>query len=523
MKTNNHKKNTNNYLDDSKKNEPLYSNFAAPAPEQASNTKSIIEKSNSIVNENSNNPVITKGKINIKGKLIPYTATTGYMNIMDDDDKGIVVAKMFYISYVRSYISSSNKKRPVTFAFNGGPGSSSVWLHMGALGPKRVVLTKKGDMMKPPGSMINNEYSWLKFTDLVFIDPISTGYSRPEKDENKEQFHGLDEDVKSVGKFVYSYTTQNNRWLSPKFIAGESYGTTRAAHLSNHLIERYGMYVNGLVLISMVLDFQTTDFNISNELPFALFIPTYTATAMYHGKLDSDLTADKENTLQEVRDWVLNNYIVYLSKGQSPSKDEHNEITEKLSKYTGLSKNFIISANNRIDIQRFTKELLRVERKTVGRLDSRFTGFDRDAAGENYEHDPSYENVIYGPFTATLHHHIRDNLGFKSDLPYEILTDKVNPWNYGDARNGFPSVSESLRKAMTKNRFLKVYIANGWYDFATPFFASEYTINHLSLEPVLQKNISMKYYRSGHMVYIKKSSLIQFTKDVDTFYSNTLS
>lgn len=520
MKTNNHKKNTNKFLSHSKKNEPLHSN-SSPGPEQASNTKSIIEKSKSTVNEDSNNPVVTTGKVTIKGNSIPYTATAGYMNIMDDGDKGNVVAKMFYTSYVRSDIPS-NKKRPITFAFNGGPGSSSVWLHMGGLGPKRVVLTKKGDMMKPPGSMINNEYSWLKFTDLVFIDPISTGYSRPEKDEEKEQFHGLDEDVASVGKFVYSYTTQNNRWLSPKFIAGESYGTTRAAHLSNYLIERYGMYVNGLVLISMVLDFQTTDFNISNELPFALFIPTYTATAMYHGKLDSDLTLDKENTLQEVRDWVLNKYIVYLSKGQSPSKDEHNEITEKLSKYTGLSKNFIVSANNRIDIERFTKELLRVERKTVGRLDSRFIGFDRDAAGENYEYDPSYENVIHGPFTATLHHHIRDNLGFKTDLPYEILTDKVHPWKYGDARNGSPSVSESLRKAMTKNRFLKVYIANGWYDFATPFFASEYTINHLSLEPVLQKNISMKYYRSGHMVYIKKSSLIQFTKDVDAFYSNTL-
>jgi carboxypeptidase C (cathepsin A) len=508
MKTNG-RKNTNKFLGIN----------SAPTSEQATNS-SIIEKSNSI--EDYNNPVITNGKISIEGKSIPYTATTGYMNIMDDNDKGIVVAKMFYISYVRSDISS-DKKRPITFAFNGGPGSSSVWLHMGGLGPKRVVFTKKGDMMKPPGSMINNEYSWLKFTDLVFIDPISTGYSRPENDEKKEQFHGLDEDVASVGKFVYSYTTQNNRWLSPKFIAGESYGTTRAAHLSDHLIERYGMYVNGLVLISMVLDFQTIDFNISNELPFALFIPTYTATAMYHGKLDSDLTADKENTLQEVRDWVLNKYIVYLSKGQSASKDEHNEITKKLSKYTGLSKNFIVSANNRIDISRFTKELLRVERKTVGRLDGRFTGFDRDAAGENFEYDPSYEKVIYGPFTATLHHHIKENLGFKSDLPYKILTDNVIPWNYGDAREGSPSVSESLRKAMTKNRFLKVYIANGWYDLATPFFASEYTINHLSLEPGLQKNISMKYYRSGHMVYIKKSSLMQFTKDVDTFYSNTLS
>lgn len=503
----------------------LYNNsYSAPISSSESTYYSEENIKRSTTDDNDiDNTVTTNDTVTIKGNSIPYTATTGYMNIMDDNDKGIIIAKMFYVSYVRSDVSS-NKKRPITFAFNGGPGSSSIWLHMGGLGPKRVVLSKKGDMMKPPGTMIDNEYSWLNFTDLVFIDPISTGYSRPAKDEKKEQFHGIDEDVASVGKFIRLYTTQNNRWLSPKFIAGESYGTTRAAHLSNHLIERYGMYVNGLVLISMVLDFQTVDFTNSNELPYALFLPTYTATAMYHGKLSSKLSANKEKTLQEIRSWSLNHYIVYLAKGQSASQKEHNNISEMLSKYTGLSKSFISSTNNRIDIFRFTKELLRDERKTVGRLDSRFTGFDRDAAGEIFEYDPSYEKVIYGPFTATLYDHIRKNLKFNSDLPYEVLTDKVQPWNNGgDARKGFPSVSESLRKAMSINKFLKVYVGCGWYDFATPFFAAEYTINHLSLEPILKKNISIKYYRSGHMYYIKKKELIQFTKDISVFYSNTLS
>jgi carboxypeptidase C (cathepsin A) len=450
------------------------------------------------VQEYPQSPVITKGTVTIKGKSIPYTATTGYMNITDDN--GVVKATMFYVSYVRTDVPS--EKRPMTFAFNGGPGSSSVWLHMGALGPKRVVMTDKGDMTKPPGTMVDNEYSWLEFTDLVFIDPVGTGYSRPAKDEKKEQFHGLEEDVTSVGTFIRLYTTQNKRWLSPKFLAGESYGTTRAAYLADHLADRHGMYVNGILLISMVLDFQTLRFSSSNDLPCALFLPTYAATAMYHGKLDASLRADQEKTLQEIRDWSLNDYIVYLAKGHSASEAEHTAVSEKLSRYTGLSKEFIASTNNRPD---------------------RFTGTDKDAAGENFEYDPSYNAVIYGPFTATVNHYLRATLGFESDLPYEILTGKVQPWNWGSAERGFPYVGDALRDAMNKNKFLKVYVGNGWYDLATPFFASEYTINHLALEPELRKNISMKYYRSGHMMYIEKESLIQFTKDIEQFYSNTLS
>lgn len=468
--------------------------------------------------EFSQTPSITKGSVTIKGKSIPYTATTGFMNITDDN--GNIKATMFYIAYVRSDMSS--EKRPITFAFNGGPGSSSVWLHMGALGPKRVVLTDKGDMPKPPGNMVDNEYSWLEFTDLVFIDPVGTGYSRPAKDEKKEQFHGLDEDVTSVGTFIRLYTTQNKRWMSPKFLAGESYGTTRAAYLSDHLADRHGMYVNGILLISMVLDFQTLRFSPANDLPCALFLPTYAATSMYHGKLDEGLRKDQEKSLEEIRSWALNEYLVYLAKGHVASDAEHKAVTEKLSRYTGLSKEFIASTNNRPDIFRFTKELLRDEGKTVGRLDSRFTGIDRDNAGENFEYDPSYNAVIYAPFTATVNHYLRSTLGFESDMPYEILTGKVQPWNWGSAERGFPYVGEALRKAMSKNRFLKVYVANGWYDLATPFFAAEYTMNHLPLETSLRNNISMKYYKSGHMMYIEKESLKQFTKDVEQFYAHTL-
>ena len=463
-------------------------------------------------------PVITKGSITLKGKKITYTATTGYMKI--NDEEGKLKATMFYTSYVRDDVN--NQHRPITYAFNGGPGSSSVWLHMGALGPKRIMLSDKGDMLVPPGTMVDNEYTWLEFTDLVFIDPVGTGYSRPAKDEKKEQFHGLDEDIASVGNFIRLYTTQNKRWLSPKFLAGESYGTTRAAGLADHLADRHGMYINGIVLISMVLDFQTLRFSTSNFWPDILFLPTYTATAMYHGKLSAELRAHQEKTLEEVRTWALNDYLVYLAKGDNASEAEHAAIAERLSAYTGLKKEYIRSANNRIDIFRFTKELLRDERKTVGRLDSRFTGIDRDAAGDSFEYDPSYNAVIFGPFTAAQNHYVRAELGFESDLPYEILTGKVHPWNWGSAERGFPNVGESLRSAMSKNRFLKVFIANGWYDLATPFFASEFTVNHLSLEKTLRDNITMNYYKSGHMMYIEKESLIQFTNDIKDYYSSSL-
>lgn len=463
-------------------------------------------------------PIITKGSVTIHGKVISYTATTGYMKITDEEGK--LKATMFYTAYTKD--NSSLDQRPITYAFNGGPGSSSVWLHMGALGPKRVLLSDKGDALMPPGTMVDNEFSWLDFTDLVFIDPVGTGYSRPAKDEKKEQFHGIDEDIASVGNFIRLYTTQNKRWISPKFLAGESYGTTRAAGLANHLADRHGMYVNGIVLISMVLDFQTLRFSTSNELPNVLFLPTYAATAMYYNKLAADLQVNQEKTLQEIRNWALGEYFTYLAKGDAADESTHDAISITLSRYTGLSKQFIRSCNNRIDIFRFTKELLRTDRKTVGRLDSRFTGIDIDAAGENFEYDPSYNGVIYGPFTAVQHHYMRSDLGFESDLPYEILTGRVQPWNWGSAEKGFPNVGESLRSAMSKNHFLKVFIANGWYDLATPFFASEYTINHLHLDPSLKNNISMKYYKSGHMMYIEKESLITFTQDISNYYSSVL-
>lgn len=458
-------------------------------------------------------PTVTKHSITINGKIINYSATTGYMKITTEDGKH--KANMFYVAYMKD--GEKPETRPITYAFNGGPGSSSVWLHLGALGPKRVLLDNDGNALPPPFKVIDNEYCWLDFTDLVFIDPVGTGYSRPAKDEKGEQFHGIDEDIASVGDFIRRYTTQSKRWLSPKFLAGESYGTTRAAGLSSYLQQSYGMTLNGIILISTVLQFQTIRFNEGNEMPYLLYVPAYAATAWYHKKLAPELQANLTKTLDEVRAWTMNEYLLALAKGDKLTPAEKSAIAEKLSRYTGLSKEYILNCNLRIDIFRFIKELTRSERRTVGRLDSRFKGIDQDAAGENPDYDPSYDAVIYGPFTAALNDYMRNDLNYENELPYEILTGKVHPWNWGSGERGFPNVADNLRSAMSKNQHLKVFVANGYYDLATPFSATEYTIDHLGIEPELHRNISMKYYEAGHMMYIHKESLKLFTKDVQQF------
>ncbi|RMD98322.1 MAG: peptidase S10, partial [Calditrichaeota bacterium] len=398
------------------------------------------------------------------------------------DEYGKLKARIFFISYEKEG-NGSKETRPITFAFNGGPGSSSVWLHMGALGPRRVKMGDAGEALPAPYQLEDNPYTWLAFTDLVFIDPVMTGYSRPAKGEDKKQFHGVKEDVQSVGEFIRLYTTRYNRWLSPKFLAGESYGTTRAAGLSGYLLDRYGMYLSGICLVSSILQFETASFAAGHDLAFALYLPTYTATAWYHKKLPADLQKDLQETLNRARKWALGEYLLALAQGDQLSARQQEAIAEKLARFTGLSKKYVLESNLRIPIFRFVKELLRDERKTVGRLDSRFKGIDRDAAGERFEYDPSYA-AIYGPFTAAINHYLRNELKYENDLVYEILTGRVQPWNWNtNGRQGYVNVAETLRKAMTQNPYLKVFIANGYYDLATPFFATEYTVSHMQLDP----------------------------------------
>lgn len=464
-------------------------------------------------------PVITEHRIDLNPGSLDYLVETGYMPMRDEE--GSLKAKIFFMAYTRKDAGEASQ-RPITFAFNGGPGSSSVWLHLGALGPKRVLMSDEGELLPPPYQLVDNPDTWLTFTDLVFIDPVMTGYSRPAPGEEKGQFHGVEEDVESVAEFIRVYATTRRRWSSPKFIAGESYGTTRAAGLSGQLQQRHGMYLSGLMLVSSVLNFQTLRFRVGNDLPYLLYLPTYTATAWYHGKLPRDLQRLKvEEAIERARRYALSEYALALLQGSDLSRGKRRETADELAKFTGLSREYILRSDLRVPIMRFVKELLRSEGRSVGRLDSRFKGIDRDSAGESFEYDSSY-SAIQGPYTAMLNAYVREDLGYENDIPYEILGGRVQPWNWGSSSRGYTNVAETLRGAMSRNPHLHVFVANGYYDLATPFFATEYTFTHLGGDPALRQRVDMAYYPSGHMMYIHKPSLRQLKLDVERFVERTL-
>jgi len=483
--------------------------------------------------EAKDNLVETKHTVVIGGQPVAYTVTTGTMVLKEEaEGKGEKAgaaegekpkASVFFIAYTRDDGRDGvpdKAKRPVTFSFNGGPGSSSVWLHLGLLGPRRAPMTESGDLPPPPFTLTDNEYSLLDVTDLVFVDPVSTGFSRPVVGEKAKDFHGFKKDIESVGDFIRLYTTRYGRWLSPKFLIGESYGTMRAGGLSGYLQERHGLYLSGLMLVSVVLNFQTLDFNPGNELPFALFLPTYTATAWYHRRLAPELQADLRAAIAEAERFAANDYTLALMRGDALPADEFSRIAAQLARLTGLSADYVERTDLRIHIMRFVKELLRDQRRTVGRLDSRFTGIDRDAAGEGVETDPSLTNII-GPYTAAFNHYVREELKFESDLPYEILSFAVNQgWSYAQHENQYVNVADTLRRAMTSNPHLKVFVANGYFDLATPHFATEYTFNHLGLDPGLRGNVAMAYYEAGHMMYIHLPSLARMKDDLAAFVRN---
>lgn len=459
--------------------------------------------------------VLTEDEIEIDGEAVPYRATTGRFAMKTEEGKA--KADLFFVAYERRDVTDP-ASRPITFSFNGGPGSSSVWLHMGAFGPRRVPMADDASVGPPPYAAVDNAWSILDVTDLVFIDPVTTGYSRAAEGEDHHQFHGVDEDIASVGEFIRLYTTRMERWRSPKFLAGESYGTTRAAGLSLHLQQQHGLWLNGLILVSSILDFQTARFDPGNDLPYALFLPTYTATAWYHGRLGPDL-ADLGDALEQSESFAQTDYWLALARGDALPDVERAAIAEQLARYTGLSVEYVLASNLRIQIGRFCKELRRDERLTVGRLDSRYTGRDRDAAGDGYDFDPSYA-AIQGPYTAALNAYVREELGYESDLPYEILTSRVQPWNFGRGQ-GYVNQAEPLREAMTMNPHLQVYVANGFYDLATPYFATEYTFDHLMLEPALRSHITMQEFEAGHMMYVHSPSAAALKAGVKAFIERT--
>ncbi|WP_027893834.1 S10 family peptidase [Calidithermus chliarophilus] len=473
------------------------------------------------------NLVISRHTVRIGGQEVSYTVTCGTIVLKEESEKEgssegeKPKASVFFIAYTRDDVPDRSR-RPITFSFNGGPGSSSVWLHLGVLGPRRVLMDDAGNPTPPPYRLVDNEHSLLDVSDLVFIDPVGTGYSRMVPGEKTKEYHGYKRDVESVGEFIRLYTSRYGRWTSPKFLIGESYGTTRAAGLSGHLQERHGMYFNGVMLVSSILDFATARFAPGHDLPHVLFLPTYAATAWYHKKLPPDLQKKPLRAfLDEVEAFAGGEYLRALFKGSALPEAEREGVLEKLSRYTGLSREYLEQTNLRVGIYRFCKELLRPERKTVGRLDSRFTGYDRDAAGENSEYDPSYA-TIQGPYTATFNQYVREELGFESDLPYEVLTGLYQNWSYKEYENQYLNVAETLRKAMNLNPYLKVFVGSGYYDLATPYFATDYTFAHLGLEPHLQANLQTRYYEAGHMMYVHRPSLQQMKQDLAAFVAGAM-
>jgi carboxypeptidase C (cathepsin A) len=474
--------------------------------------------------EISDSLVETHHRTTIHGQSVSYTVVCGTMVLKEEAEKKDAPgesqgekakASIFFTAYTREDVED-RARRPITFSFNGGPGSSSVWLHMGVLGPRMVQMDEQGSAPPPPYRLVDNEFSLLDETDLVFIDPVSTGFSRVVPGEKAKEFHGFKKDIESVGDFIRLYTTRYQRWASPKFLIGESYGTTRASGLSGYLQDRHGLFLNGIMLISSILDFSTAEFETGNDLPYILFLPTYTATAWYHKKLPADLQSSLKTALEEAEQFALGEYTLALMKGSQIEPEEREQIAGKLARLTGLSVDYVNRTDLRIQIFRFTKELLRDQGETVGRLDSRFKGYDRDSAGEHFESDPSMNNIM-GPYTALFNHYVRSELDFKSDLPYEILNPKVWPWSYSDHENKYVNVAETLRKAITTNPYLKVLIANGYFDLATPYFATEYTFNHLGLNEKLAANCKLTYYEAGHMMYIHQPSINKLKADLAEF------
>lgn len=467
---------------------------------------------------------VTEHTVTIAGKPVRYKATAGYMPMRDVKTEK-TKANIFFIAYTK--IGSDTEpvdlaKRPVTFSFNGGPGSASIWLHMGALGPKRVLMTEKGESLPPPYQMADNPHSWLDASDLVFVDPVSTGYSRAAAGEDPKQFHGYNEDIASVGDFIRLYTTRHQRWSSPKFLVGESYGTTRAAGLSDYLQQKYGLYLNGISLVSSIMNFQTARFTIGNDLPFTLFLPTYTAGAWYHKKLGAaHAGADLRTALNAAEKFVHEKYTPALMRGDSLPAAERAALAKEMAALIGLPEAFVAQRNLRVDIFTFVSKLLEDQNRSIGRYDCRLTGIRYQPATSGQDFDPSYE-AVFGSYTACFNDYVRRGLKFETDLPYEALTADVRPWNYNNVQNEYLNTAELLHRAMSRNTNLKVWIANGYYDLATPYFATDYTVRQMGLDPAVRGNVSQTFYEGGHMMYMVPAELAKLKVDAGKWYADAL-
>ena len=452
-------------------------------------------------------PVLTRNTVTIAGERVSYVAETGMLPLLKPD--GDLKASVFYVAYLKQG-ESRMERRPVTFCFNGGPGSSSVWLHLGALGPRRVILSEKDATRPAPFGLTNNEFSILHATDLVFIDPVATGFSRPAEEGKAEQFFGKSPDIESVGEFVRLWTTRHDRWLSPKYVCGESYGVFRAAGLAPHLHSRYGMSLSGLIFVSGLLDFAA----LSGDLSCQVFLPAYTAAAHFHKKLPPDLQADLPKALAEARQFMRTDYAMALFQGAAMTAEQRARVVAKLSRLTGLPARVITDNDLRVDSATFRKELLHDRGLILGRFDARITGRDANAASHYPGFDPSH-STIDGAFSAAMNAYVRGELKFEDDLPYGIL-NSVSPWSFGP-QGAYPSVTHEFAAEMKENPQLRVLVLNGRCDLACPVDSIRYSIDHLRLDPAYRGRITYAEYEAGHMMYVNPPDLRKMQKDIEQF------
>ena len=460
----------------------------------------------------------TQHSVSIGGHSIKYTATAGTLIIRDD--KGEPQASVFYVAYTVD--GAKADKRPVTFLYNGGPGSSSMWLHMGSFAPMRIETASPEATSPAPYHLVPNSDSLLDKTDLVFVDAVGTGYSRPLGKATGKDFWGVDQDISAFSRAIQRYVSVNQRWNSPKFLYGESYGTTRSAALVDALQEK-GMTFNGVILMSSIL-------NYGIRIPgydelFAGYLPTYAAAAWYHNKIPNK-PADLKTFVDQVRAWANGPYAAALAQGQNLPAAEVDAVANQLAAYTGLSVEYVKEANLRIEPSRFRKELLRDQRLTLGRYDSRFTGTDPDAAGETPDYDAS-DAGISGAFVSAFHDYVDKELNYHTDLDYRPTFGDINKdWDWkhkaADVMRPLPLayVAGDLAHAMRTNPNLKVLSVNGYYDFATPFSITEFDLAHMNLDPSLRGNLQFLYYPSGHMIYLNTDALKQLKTDVSHFYDH---
>jgi carboxypeptidase C (cathepsin A) len=455
-------------------------------------------------------PSKTSHVLRLDGREIRYTATAGTIPIRLDDGK--IAARMFYVAYTKD--GEDAKTRPIAFLYNGGPGSASVWLHMGSFAPRRARMADEGFQPAPPYQLVDNEHSLLDVADLVFVDAIDTGYSRVMAGVDNSQFHGQDGDIRAFGEFIAAYLGVFNRWPSPKFLIGESYGTIRSAGLAQELQSRHGIELNGIVLVSALLTYQTLSPAPNNDIAWAVQIPTFAATAWYHKKLPADLQAKSvKHIVDEARAFALGEYMLALTKGNILTDAERLSMAEKLARFTGLTPKYILSANLRVDSARFRKELLRDRRLVVGRLDGRFTALDADAAGERQEFDPS-NTALQGPYVALFQDYVKNELKWDTSLHYPT-SGNVRPWTY--VQNRYMDMTDALRLTMAKNPFLRVLLVSGYYDMATYVGGAEFNLTHFAYDRQITDRVSYAYYEGGHMMYIRPSAHAELKRDAAAF------